>query len=219
LSPAGKRERTALAKPSKQRLAGFPRFALTPSKKLFRAHRRAKSPWWFSSDGTGRFDLTGSRGTCYLADAAAAALREALGESLVKAGVIDFAELDPRVVSVLRVQSPLSLADTTSPTAANHGITKEISTVSYSVPQAWARAWAHEGIDGEGIDGAGMDGVRYAGRFSTAHRDRCYALFGPAGASSAPADPAPLPAATVAEKSGIRVVNRPRSVTVVDPPA
>jgi hypothetical protein len=181
LSPAGKRERTALAKPSKQRLAGFPRFALTPSKKLFRAHKKMKSPWWFSSDGTGRFDLTGSSGTCYLADAAAAALREALGESLVKAGVIDFAELDPRVVSVLRVESPLSLADTTSPTAANHGITKEISIVSYSVPQAWAKAWARGGIDG-----AGMDGVRYAGRFRTAHRDRCYALFGPAGASPGP---------------------------------
>lgn len=208
LSPAGKREKVALAKPSKQRLERFPRFALKSGRELFRAHKKVNGPWWFSSDGTGRFDLTGSKGTCYLADAAAAALREALGESLVKAGVIDFAELDPRVVSVLMVESPLSLADTTSPTAANHGITKEISIVSYAVPQAWAKAWA----------GEGMDGVRYAGRFSTAHKDRCYALFGPAGASSALADPAPQPAATVAEKAGIRVVNRPRSVTIVDPP-
>lgn len=208
LSPAGKREEVALAKPSKQRLERFPRFALKSSRKLFRVHKKVNGPWWFSSDGTRRFDLTGSKGTCYLADAAAAALREALGESLVKAGVIDFAELDPRVVSVLMVESPLSLADTTSPTAANHGITKEISIVSYAVPQAWAKAWA----------GEGMDGVRYAGRFSTAHKDRWYALFGPAGASSALADPAPQPAATVAEKARIRVVIKPRSVTIVDPP-
>jgi hypothetical protein len=208
LSPAGKREEVALAKPSKQRLERFPRFALKSGKRLFRAHKKVSGPWWFSSDGSGRFDLTGSKGTCYLADAAAAALREALGESLVKAVVIDRAELDPRVVSGVIVESPLSLADTTSPTAANHGITKEISTVRYAVPQAWAKAWA----------GEGMDGVRYAGRFRTAHKDRCYALFGPAGASSALADPAPQPAATVAEKAGIRVVNRPRSVTIVDPP-
>lgn len=200
----------ALAKPTKQRLENFPKFTLKISKSLFRAHRKANGPWWFSSDGTGRFDLTtGGKGTCYLADVAAAALREALGESLVKAGVIEFAELDARVVSALKVERPFSLADTTSPKAANHGITKEISTVGYAVPQAWARAWAYKG----------MNGVRYSGRFSTAHKDRCYALFGSAGASSALVDPAPLAAATVAAGAGMRIVNRPTSVTIIQPPS
>jgi len=210
LSAAGtsKRDEIALTKPSKARLARFPRFTLKTSKKLFRAHRKMNGPWWFSSNGTGRFDLPGSKGTCYLADSAAAALREALGGPLVKAGVIDSAALDDRVISTLTVDRPLSLADTTSSKAANHGITKEISTVGYAVPQAWAKAWA----------GEGLDGVRYAGRFSTAQRDRCYALFGPAGASPALVDPAPQPAAKTAEKAGIRIVSRPVSVTIVQPP-
>jgi hypothetical protein len=208
-SGTSRREDIALAKPAKARLARFPRFMLRPTKQLFRAHQKMNGPWWFSSNGSGRFDLTGSKGTCYLADSAAAALREALGAPLVTAGVIDLTELEGRVISVLTVENPLSLADTTSTKAANHGITKEISTVGYAVPQAWAKAWAAEG----------MDGVRYAGRFSTAHKDRCYALFGPAGASPALADPAPQPAAKVAEKAGIRIVSRPASVTIVQPPS
>ena len=207
---SGGREEIALARPSNARLAGFPRFILKTSKKLFRAYKSTNGPWWFSANGTGRFDVTGDKGTCYLADSAAAALREALGAPLVTAGVIDLAELDDRVISNLRVQTPLSLADTTSPMAANHGITKEVSTtVPYAVPQAWAKAWA----------GAGMHGVRYAGRFSTAPKDRCYALFGPAGASPGSVDPAPRPAAWVAEKAGIRIVQRPASVTIVQPPS
>ena len=209
LSPSRSQDSVALTPPTKQRLENFPQYALKASKALFRAHRRANGPWWFSSDGSGRFDLTGSAGTCYLADAAAAALREALGESLVTAGIVEFAELDVRVVSTLTVSKQLSLADATAAKAANHGITKEISTATYPLTQAWARAWADRG----------MHGVRYAGRFSTAHEDRCYALFGPSGASSAVVDPAPQPATQVAIAAGIRVVNRPRSVTIVAPPS
>lgn len=206
---ASAREEIALAKPSKARLKGFPRFILKPSKRLFRAHRRSKGPWWFSSSGTGRFDLTGSKGTCYLANSAEAALREALGGPLVKAGVIERAELDDRVISTLAVENSVSLADTTSTKAANHGMTKEISTVNYQIPQAWAKAW----------DDEGMNGVRYSGRFGTGHKHRCYALFGAAGASMAPLDPAPQPATKVANKAGIRIVTRPITVTIIPPPS
>lgn len=209
LSAANKREEVALAKPSKKLLERFPTFTLKSSRKLFRAHRKSNCPWWFSSNGAGRFDLTGSQGTCYLADSAMAAFREVMGATLVKAAVVDISEHEDRVISTLRVENPLSLADTTSAEAANHGITKDISTIGYLIPQAWAKAWA----------GAGMDGVRYAGRFSTAHQDRCYAIFGPAGASSASADPAPQTAVKVAEQAGIRIVPRPASVTIIHPPS
>lgn len=178
------------------------------NKRLFRAHRDANGPWWFSSNGNGRFDLIGKQGTCYLADSPEAALRESLGR-VVEAGVVDIAELADRVISNVAVSKAMSLADTTSAKAANHGITREISTITpYDLPKAWAAAWAD----------VGFDGIRYAGRFSTSPTHRCYALFGPAGESSEEADPAPIPAATVAATAGIRAVNRPATVTIVPPP-
>lgn len=56
-------------------LAGFP--AVAPPKRLARVCRASEATWWFSSDGSGRFDLTPPEGTCYLAIDAYAAIREA----------------------------------------------------------------------------------------------------------------------------------------------
>ena len=39
-------------------------------------HRVRRSAWWFSSDGSGRFDLPVPHGTCYLAEEPLAALLE-----------------------------------------------------------------------------------------------------------------------------------------------
>jgi hypothetical protein len=115
----GKRARTNSACSANHALlAHFPRVTLKSSKELFRAHRRANAPWWFSSDGTGRFDLIGSQGTCYLADSPEAALRESLGR-VVRAGIVDVAELADRVISNVAVTKSKTLADTTSAKAAN----------------------------------------------------------------------------------------------------
>ena len=64
----------------------------------------------------------------------------------------------------------------------------------------------------------GLDGVRYGGRFSTSPAHRCYALFGPAGELSESMDSSPVPAATRAAAAGIRAVDRPATVTIVEPP-
>lgn len=209
LSSGGGREEVALQPPSDALLVGFPRTTLKPTKKLYRSHRRENGPWWFSYEESGRFDLSAPHGTCYLADDATAALREGLGRAAVS-GVVDAAELEDRVVSTLVVAEPMSLADTTSARAANHGMTKEISTdTPYSRTQEWAAAWFLKGFLG----------IRYAGRFSTSHTSRCFALFGRAGAySSAAVDPSPERAEAVAIRAGIRLTGRPTVVQIVPPP-
>ena len=53
------------ARARRRRLRGFD---LRPSRRLARIHRRGRNPWWFSSDGSGRFDLEPGRGTCDLAE-------------------------------------------------------------------------------------------------------------------------------------------------------
>ena len=123
------------------------------------------------------------------------------------------AELADRVISNVAVTKSKTLADTTAAKAANHGVTilisKEISTTTpYDIPKAWAAAWVS----------VGLDGVRYGGRFSTSPAHRCYALFGPAGELSESMDSSPVPAATVAAAAGIRAVDRPATVTIVEPP-
>lgn len=177
MSTSGGRAALALLHPSKALLAKFPRMTLKPSKKLFRAHQSVYGAWWFSPNGGtpegGRFDLASGHGTCYLADSPAAAVREYLGRAGV-ASVINVAELADRVVSTLSVGKPRSLADTTSARAANHGITKEISTtVDYALTQQWAQAWSRDGLDG----------VRYAGRFDVP-RQSLLRLIRPGGGRS-----------------------------------
>lgn len=44
---------------------------------MVRVCQAAQDTWWFSADGSGRFDLTPPYGTCYLATDAYAAIREA----------------------------------------------------------------------------------------------------------------------------------------------
>lgn len=46
-------------------LTGFP--AAAAPKRLVRVCRAENGTWWFSSDGSGRFDLDPPEGTCYFA--------------------------------------------------------------------------------------------------------------------------------------------------------
>ena len=58
-------------------LDGFPIRRITPAQALQRAHTVAYGPWWFGSDGVGRYDLPLPRGTCSLADSAVVAVEMA----------------------------------------------------------------------------------------------------------------------------------------------
>lgn len=212
------RQQMALAYPTPGQLADFPGTMIKTTKTFYRAHSIAYSspPWWFSSDGSGRFDLTGHSGTCYLAESRVSALREALGTRLVSFGV-DRSELNNRAISKLFLPRPHHVANTTSAYAANHGITRELVSVTpYEVPHAWASAWAD----------AGFDGIRYLGRLSTAivPEARCLAVFHAASAadSTFKPDPNPSAAADTAIRAHMRILDTPTSpagLTILPPPS
>lgn len=154
-------------------LTGFPDHQLLPSESVVRIHRHDRGPWWFSHDGSGRFDLAAPSGTCYFALDELGAFVEVFREMRV----IPDIELFARRVSVIHVPAPVRLADCTAPAAASFGITAAIhSTEDYVKTQTWAGALA----------AAGFGGVRYLVSHDPAQRNVGIALFGPAGAAGLP---------------------------------
>lgn len=178
---------------------------------LFRAHHRVKGAWYFSNRAEGRFDLSGERGTCYLAETVGAAVRERVGEQFATGRAIAPEDARSMVVSELEVRV-LRVADLESPDVALYPITSELTSMEdYRVPQAWARAF----------DDGGFNGVRYRGRFSYVVGDS-WALFGPAGADeSRPADPNPMDGFDACVEAGVAVLPEPPSdlvgLTIVNP--
>lgn len=117
---------------------------------LRRIHRAARSPWHFSADGSGRFDLCDSpgRGTCYLAER----LLGSFVEVFRNPGIVTPKMLAVRRENELIVWRDLRLADCTSGLASPFGISAAVhSTENYKLTQSWATAF----------DEAGFDGVRY----------------------------------------------------------
>ena len=150
-----------------RRATGFPRWRLRPTAALRRAHGAGRSPWWFSSDLSGRFDLVCPEGTCYLAMDAMTALRERFGHDLVDQGVITFETAARTLVSTLQLPTGRWLANTCHDDAAGYGVTRELGTCAdYDIPQAWAAVF----------HGAGLAGIRYQTRFTTGPRPNAAAL-------------------------------------------
>ncbi len=180
------RETVAQGPPSVP-IRGFPRRHVTPTDVLHRGHTAAYRPWWFGCDGGGRFDLHLPRGTCYLADSAAVAVRERLGTVLGTRATVPASLLDGVVVSRLHLPHPCDLANLQSSAASRFGVLRELEVmVPYYVPQDWATAFDQEGFGG----------VAYGPRFSTGPSSS-YAVFGPAGSADWPVDPEPVPARDV----------------------
>jgi hypothetical protein len=126
-------------------------------------------PWWFASDGGGRFDLVSPRGTCYLADDPVLAVLEVFGD--LWPGVVSAEFLSMRRLWTLALPSQCDAADTTVRAARGFGVTAELATVTpYELPQRWAFALA----------AAGFDGIRYRARHDPGG-GRALALFGAAG--------------------------------------
>ena len=204
----GVREDVALRVPGKRTLTGFPGWRLTGRRQVKRGHRVSNGPWWFSSSGGGRFDLSAPRGTCYVAFDEMTAIRETVGEALASLGVIahDFAA--KRVLSTLRVPGAHDLADTCDGAAAAFGLTRELCSMTpYDIPRAWAAAFDVE-----------FDGIRYQTRFTTGPAANAAAVFGPAGEAPWPVDPRPDSFVAAATRCGIAVQPLPRSVRVLYPP-
>ncbi|MDQ2983987.1 MAG: RES domain-containing protein [Actinomycetota bacterium] len=149
---------------------------------MYRLHRTDVGPWWFSNDGSGRFDLLdGAQGTCYLAVSAVGAFIEVFRVGTV----IPEAELDARSLSRLVPPKRTRLADCTVTRARRFGITGALHTQpDYAAPHAWAKAFA----------AAGFGGIRYRLSHDPAQRELGVALFGAAGEQALPVrrtDPVP----------------------------
>ncbi len=145
---------------------------------------RHSQPWWFSSrtvtgDDAGRFDLGGTRGTCYFASTPVGAILER---------VADPESDDPPLVSTRtlaqmavwhgRVPFARRLADVN--VASVPQLTGEISTTEdFTLTWAWADA----------LRAAERHGIMYRGRFA---QEECVALFGDQGGRPDDRPPAPL---------------------------
>ncbi|MGN6160230.1 MAG: RES family NAD+ phosphorylase [Marmoricola sp.] len=198
------REELAVGEPPDD-LSDFPSVAL--SGLWFRAHSASHAVWWFSSDGSGRFDLTEPNGTCYLGSSVGVAVRERLGRRL-SAGPVPAAVADQMLVSRVRLRA--RVADAIARAAERFGITREIGTVTpYDLPQRWAAA----------LHAAGHRGVRYWPRFALAPEDLSVALFAPAGLGTRRGDPGPFTGRDALRAAGIPVIGVPRSLPAIPPPS
>ena len=180
-------------------LTGFPTVA--PPKQLVLVCRSGQGKWWFSSDGSGRFDLDPPEGTCYLATDAYAAIREATRLGPVSTTWV--AERELRQVSP--PDRNTRLAATTHQVAGRYGVTTELATVlPYDLSRCWARAFRADRFGG----------IRHQLRYDQRARPSGIALFGPAG----PADlddgvRSPLATADV-EAAGVGVLPPPHSTVL-----
>lgn len=184
---------------------GFPQRNLRGAREIYRIHRADKRPWWFSSDGSGRFDPVGTgRGACHLAELPLGAWVEVFRRRMLLAE----AEVRGRALLSVKLGRDLKLADLTSRRALQFGV-----TASLGANEAYAdsQAFAVNAVE------AGFAGVRYLVRHDPAQQLYGIALFSEAGAPKAGADwPADgdgaLPGELVAEASrvfGYRVLPTP----------
>lgn len=150
-------------------LTGFP--WTYPPRALWRVCRRANSTWWFSSDGSGRFDLAPPEGTCYFATDAYAAIREA-----TRLGPVTPHWVGTRDLATVAPPDPRAhLAATTRRAAGAYGVTSELATlVPYDVPRRWAIAFSKHGFDG----------IRHELRHDQRARPSGVAWFGVAGTAA-----------------------------------
>ncbi len=157
--------------------------------------------WWFSADGSGRFDLEPPEGTCYFATDLYAAIREA-----TRLGPVTPQWVADREVRVVAPSEPKPrLAATTHKEAGRYGVTTELVTlVPYDLPRRWAAAFRTHGFDG----------IRHQLRHDPRARPSGVSLFGPAGAGNAPdGEHRPLQVGDLTA-AGVRVLEPPHSAVL-----
>ena len=181
-------------------LDGFPRRTLRGDLELYRIHRAARDPWWFSTDGSGRFDPIGTgHGACYFAGRPIGAFIEVFRKRML----LPEDELTGRALHTVALGRDARLADVTSRRALGFGVTASIGAdESYGTSQRFAAAAIE----------AGFDGVRYWVRHDPAQKLYGYALFGPADVQWPPGSDQPIPADLIEEATrifGYRVLPTP----------
>ena len=161
-------------------LTGFPRWTLPTTRAVYRIHRLDRGPWYFDNSPSGRFNLAGEVGTCYLALAPQGAFLETLGR---QGRLIDPAEVARRGLSTLHVPRSMVVANTGHARARAFGITAGISALE-EPDRRTTRGWA------EAFHAAGFEGIRYRVSHDPSQRAIGVAVFGPAGEADWPATPA-----------------------------
>jgi hypothetical protein len=174
-------------------LEGFPRRTLRRDRTIHRIHRAANGAWWFSSDGSGRFDPVGTGlGACYLAERPLGAWVEVFRKRTLLVEV----EVTERALLSVELGRDLRLADLTSRRALGFGVTASVgANERYDDSLAFAAAAVR----------ARFDGVRYLVRHDPAQRLYGIALFAAPGTPNSadpdwpPSDDGPIPDDLVAE--------------------
>ena len=185
-------------------LRRFPRRSLRGDRAIYRIHRASTSGWWFSADGSGRFDPVGTgHGACYFAEAPLGAWVEVFRRQMQLRDVA----VSERALLTVTLRRDARLADLTSRRALGFGITASLGAdPDYCASQAFA------------IDAlkAGCGGIRYLARHDPAQKLYGIALFGAAGASQGPIEAhalsGPIPDELVDQaraRFGYRIVPRP----------
>ena len=146
-------------------LKGFPRRTLRGDTRICRIHRAGRDPWWFSSDGSGRFDPVGTgHGACYFAERPLGAFIEVFRKAMLLAED----EITARRIFSVAVGRDLRLADLCSRRALSFGVTASLgANEQYDQSQAFAR---------DALE-AGFDGVRYLVRHDPAQQLRGIVVF------------------------------------------
>jgi len=140
--------------PPPAQLTGFPQHRYPAGSRLFRSHAAVNGPWWYASDGGGRFDLALPHGTCYLAEDPVITLLETWGGMQTIPSYL----ADTRAVSTLQLPAAHNLADLTDNRATGYGVTAEIATTpDYPLTQLWAAALHAAGM-------TGMERYRFSGQ-------------------------------------------------------
>jgi len=184
-------------------LAGFP--AGRPPRHLVRVCQVGLEPWWFSSDGSGRFDLKPPNGTCYLATDSYAAIREASRLGPVSTAWVEARELR----QITPPDANARLAATTRQAAGRYGVTTELVTViPYDLSRSWASAFQKHGFDG----------IRHQLRHDQRTRPSGIALFGPAGLAELDGGTATALTVDAVEAAGVKVFAPPHSAGLTTVP-
>jgi len=149
-------------------LDGFPEQRLAAAETLYRIHRAVRGPWYFSGDGSGRFDPGAGVGACYLSP-------DPLGawvESFRTPTLIEQDAVADRALFTVEPGRELRLADVRAREALSFGVTASLSSgEDYRPSQAFASQATQ----------AGFDGILYLVRHDPAAELRGVALFGPEG--------------------------------------
>jgi hypothetical protein len=186
-------------------LRGFPRSTLREDRVIYRIHKSARAPWWFSANGDGRFDpIDTGFGACYLADAPLGAWVEVFRKRLLLAEP----DVAARSLQAVALGRSLRLADVTSRRALEFGITASVgANERYEESQSLATQALN----------AGYGGIRYFVSHDPAQTLRGIALFAAAGQPDEedplwPSETGPIPPSLVREANelfGYRVLPEP----------